>query len=233
MNSEAEVIPERTARTHDLECLVATLHDAITEHIDGHTPFVIRISGYSALGKSTLANRLANSFTSATIIPTDSFMLDREKRRARGITNGDDPQIIDFAGLYNAVYQLTSGNTVEIPVYNHHTGKHDTTKLLSPSNIIIIEGACALYDNVRVPFPTIGIFLDADDHTKIKLRHDVNVHERGYTEEQFLKALAGYLEAYKEFIQPSMANADYVCTVDVHRKYESPRIIHCVCPPPD
>lgn len=226
---ETAVAHELPAYTHDIQCLVASLHEVITGQMDGHMPFVVRISGYSALGKSTLANRLADSFLSAVIIPTDSFMFDREERRARGITSGDDPQTIDFAGLRNAVQRLISGNIVEIPLYNHHTGKHDEKKLLGYSNIIIIEGASALYDEIKIPHPSLSIFLDADDDTKVKLRHDVNVYERGYTDEQFQTSLAGYLEAYKVFIQPSMANADYVCTVDVHRRYESPFITNCAC----
>lgn len=229
MSKEDEVVPEQTDRTHDIQCLVASLHEVITRRMDERMPFVIRISGYSALGKSTIARQLADSFTSAVIIPTDSYMLDREERRARDITSGDDPQTIDFAGLHRDVDQLASGNAVTIRLYNHQTGKHEGTKLLTPSNIIIIEGASALYDEIKILHPSISIFLDADDDTKIKHRHDVNVNERGYTEEQFLTALPGYLEAYKKFIQPSMANADYVCTVDVQSRYESPLITNCVC----
>lgn len=229
MSKEDEVVPEQTGQTHDIQCLVDSLHEVMTGQMHGHMPFVVRISGYSALGKSTLANRLADSFPSAVIIPTDSFMLDREDRRKRGITSGDDPQTINFTGLRNVVDLLSSGRAALIPVYNHHNGKHDATKFLIPSNIIIVEGASALYDEVKIPHPSVKIFLDADDEVKIKLRYDVNVHERGYTEDQFWSALPGYLEAYTKFIQPSVANADYVCTVNVRRRYESSLITNCAC----
>lgn len=222
---------EQTIRAHGIECFAASLHDLAVSKAADREYCITRISGYSALGKSTVARRLSDSFPSAVIVPTDSFMLDRAGRRARGVTNGDDPQTINFAGLRNVVDLLTSGRAAFIPIYNHHTGKHDETKLLIPSPVIIIEGASALYAEMNLAYPSINIFLDADDETKIKLRHDVNVAERGYTEKQFQAAIPGYLEAYRQFIQPSMKNAHYICTVDQQRKYMFPQITRCVCQP--
>lgn len=227
---EADGDPETITRAHDLECFVTALHCLIDQHTKPSARFVVRISGYSALGKSTLANRLAAHVPSVVIIPTDSFMLDREERRRLGLSNGDDPKIIDFLGLLHAVDQLRSGESIEIPLYDHRTGMHDRKKLLLPADIIIVEGACALYDEVRIYGPMMSVFLDADDGTKIKLRHDVNVGERGYTEEQFWAAVPGYLTAYQRFIQPSVANADYVCVVNDERRYVFQYIARCVCP---
>lgn len=222
---------ERFTKAHGIDCFAASLHTLIDSQAADCKYCITRISGYSALGKSTVASRLSDSFPSAVIVPTDSFMLDRAGRHARGITNGDDPQTINFAGLRNVVDLLISGRAAFIPIYNHHTGKHDETKLLIPSPIIIIEGASALYGEMNLTYPSINIFLDADDATKIKLRHDVNVGERGYTEEQFQAAIPGYLEAYRQFIQPSMKNAHYICTINQQREYMFPQITRCVCQP--
>ncbi len=226
---ESDDAPEQITRAHDLDCFVATLHDLTNLHVGFSGRFVVRISGYSALGKSTLTNRLAATLPSAVVVPTDSFMMDRDKRRALGLSNGDDPKTIDFESLLHVVGRLLLGESIEIPLYNHRTGLHDAKKVLYPADVIIIEGACALYDAVKIPDAMVSIFLDADDETKIKLRHDVNVGERGYTEEQFLSALPGYLAAYQQFIQPSMANADYIGVVNQERRFVIPFITRCMC----
>lgn len=226
---EIEIVPERMEKAHNLECVVSGLEILVRQQVKD-TPFVIRISGYSALGKSTLARALGERL-GAAIVQTDGYMLDRETRKQFGLTNGDDPRTIDFAGMRLATEQLASGNRVRIPQYNHKTGRHDEEKEIVPSNIIIIEGASALYDEFQPPFPGLKIFIDADEAVKIQLRHDVNVHERGYTEEQFQQALPGYLAAYATYIQPTLKNADHVLRVTKERQYQAKFIQECLCSP--
>lgn len=230
LRQEHEVRHEISERSHGLECVVAALEKNVRSRETHTTPFIVRISGYSALGKSTLARQLADRLDAA-VIQTDGYMLDRETRRARGLTNGDDPQTIDFEGMKAAIDLLASGESVHIPQYNHHTGRHETTSEVAPAAVIVIEGASALYSELQVSHPELKIFLDADESTKIRLRHDVNVLERGYTEEQFQQALPGYLAAYATYIQPSLANADLVLQVTQGWEYKVPFIQNCACPP--
>lgn len=232
MNWETEAVAEIPQNTHELACFIRGLHDLVAQKITDTGPAVTCISGLSALGKSLIAHQLADSFEEATTIQTDSFQLDREERRRRNIVYGDDPQTINFEALQKTVLELASGNPVEVPIYNHHTGKHDSTATLHPSNMLIIEGACALYDNLQLPFSSLKIFLDADHQTGIYLRHKVNMQERGYTEDRFEQELPRYIEAYERFIKPSKVNADYVCTVDKNWRYKSALIKSCICPHP-
>lgn len=227
---EVEITPESISRTHTLACLTTNLHDIISEKLDSHSPFVVRIAGFGSLGKTTVANSLAGLFPSATVLGTDGFMPDREERRRRNLTNGDIPAGIDFEGMRNDILQLTSGVAVKNRVYNHYTGKHEVVGLLQPSQLIILDGACALYSDLRLLISSYGIFLNAnDDKVRAFLRHQVNTTERGYSEEQSQKALPGYLAGYNEFVLPSRQYADAVCMVDRKRHYQSPVITNCLC----
>ncbi len=224
-----EPTSEQVNFTHDLGCLTSSLHHVLTERLHENEPFVVRIAGFGSLGKSTLANHLAALFSSATVLGTDGFMPDREERKTRNLTNGDDPAGINFEAMRETIAQLTSGRTVDKREYNHQTGRHDIVGILKPSPLIILEGACALYHNLRLPISSYGIFLDAHDEIRAFLRHEVNVHERGYSEEQSQKALPGYLDGYRQFVLPSIQYADVVCMVDRQRRYQSETIIRCGC----
>lgn len=219
-------------KSHELACFMRGFHDVVAAKIQGDEPVIVAISGLSALGKSMIANRLAASFDDATILQTDGFQLEREERRRRNIIHGDDPAVFNFDGLNRAIQELTAGNPIEVPTYNHQNGKLDSTVVLQPSEILIIEGTSSLYDETKLPSPAIKIFLDANDETGIYLRHKVNTEQRGHSEEQFQQELAKYLEAYEHFIRPSKINADYLCMVNKNWQYNAEFILQCICAGP-
>lgn len=160
-------------------------------------------------------------------------MPDREERRRLGLTNGDDPKAIHFEVIQKAVKSLLSGIAVPNIVYDHTSGRHKTIGTIEPSDTIIIDGASSLYKELVFPdTPTMGIFLDADsDDTRITLRNQVNIIERGYTPAQSNTSMRGYLEAYHKFIAPTKQWEDIVFVVDKDRRFRSTHITDCTCRP--
>ncbi|WKZ25833.1 MAG: hypothetical protein QY322_00820 [bacterium] len=226
----APELGEKVLLTHTMECATETIKtEIISFSINNGGSIAVRISGFGSLGKSSLATNILSKFPYASLIHTDRVMPDREERKKRGLPNGDDPAVLRFELLQQAVKELSSGNSVDDIVYNHVTGKHNSVGKIFPSNLIIIEGACALYSQLNLPIPSFGIFLDADQETKIQLRHMVNTTERGYDEKRSLESMDGYLDSYNKFILPSKSNAKISFTIGLDYSYSSPSIINCSC----
>lgn len=225
----SEAIPQ----THDMDCVVQTLARKVTHRNPKIDSFIIRISGFGSLGKSTLSHKLAASLPDTSIIRTDMAMPDRQERRSRGLSNGDDPNVIHFEKIQDAVQKLLSGTPIPDILYDHTTGTHKVIGTIRPARQIIIDGACSLYPELRLPHVrSMGIFLDADsDDTRIALRNRVNVDERGYTPKESQRSMSGYLEAYSQFIAPTKRRADIVLVVDVDRTFQSKYITTCSCRP--
>jgi len=231
IQKENAFIPETAQRTHDLGCLAASLHDEISRRMDeGH--LIVRVAGFGSTGKSTIAKGVEGTFDYVPVLQTDGYMPDRETRNTHNWSNGDDPEVINFPKMLENIKRLFSGMEVPDITYDHATGKHIVVGILRPSKLIIAEGACALYDELLLPVPSLRIFLDADsEDTRAALRHQVNMSERGYSKEQSRLALPGYLNAYKKFVLPSMHNADHIVIVDAMRRYQTTLISRCACPP--
>lgn len=216
------------APSHTIDCLIDTLHTCIANK--KHTGLlIIRISGYTALGKSTLTHKLASTFKEASIIEADSFMLNRIERHNQHNISGDNPRAIDFEAMQKAIHQLEIGRTIHLLRYNHNTGIHDTPETVYPSQLLFLDGTSVLYPQLHLSNEHISIFLDASDITRIQLLQEICVKERGYSKNDFQNELPKQLIANQMYIEPSKRRADYVITVDTHRQYTTPLISHCTC----
>ncbi len=100
-------------------------------------PIIIGISGASASGKSLLANTIVNELGSdrVVVISEDSYYKDHSNIpfEERTKINYDHPNALDHDLLYRQLIQLSAGETVEIPVYNHalHTREKATAALVN------------------------------------------------------------------------------------------------------
>lgn len=212
---------------HELSCMVDTL-GSLAFRISANKHVVLGIGGYTAMGKTTLAHRLAQRLVDASVFSTDSFMLDRPKRNGLRVS-GDDPRAIDFEKMSQAIEELKKGNNIQLPQYNHVTGLHDRSLHMHPSRFLIVEGTASLYPQVGDIF-SLRIFLDADLPIRKLLTMQVETGERGYTIEEFESTWNNiYLKEHAAFIEPTKSNSDVIIAVNQTRKYSSEVIDSCVC----
>ena len=79
-------IEELSSRNHDLNCFVKNLNINVLNRARlASGSFVLGIGGYSGLGKTTIALRLAQLMGNASVLTTDSFMFDRNERKKKKI----------------------------------------------------------------------------------------------------------------------------------------------------
>lgn len=128
-----------------------------------HKFMTIAIAGSVSVGKSTFANKLAQSLTQqATVISTDDFLMPNSVLHAKNLFNQKGfPQTYDMAKLERVMTLFQSGElSVEIPYYTQEAADihPEKTQIIQRPEILIIEGVVAL----QLQQTDFKIYLDAD-----------------------------------------------------------------------
>ena len=135
------------------DALLAELCDRTLRPVAGQRP-VIGIAGSVAVGKSSMAARLAAAYAGrglrAEIVGTDGFLYPNAILQQRGlITRKGFPETYDEDGLAAFVRAARDGaEAVEIPTYSHALFDIDGTRLASLGDVVIVEGVNALQPSV-------------------------------------------------------------------------------------
>ena len=129
--------------------------------------FVFAVSGAAALGKSAFCKNLARYLNDLWIntvhIPLDGFLLDRKTRQDRKLS-GYNPESTAMPLLIETMKKLIyDGREINLPLYDHNTGKHSGFKLIGPGQVIILDGIMSLHYEIRERFTNFNIFLYSDD----------------------------------------------------------------------
>lgn len=172
-------------------------------------PMIIGVSGDSGSGKTTYSNgirRLVGDDIVQTIELDGYHKEDREQRSISGRLPLD-PDVNHLDLLLEHLQLLKQGKSVDVPIYNHATGKFDPSRQLSPSPIIIIEGLHALYPEF-LPFLDFSIYVDPDHDVKWKWKYERDVKKRGHVAEALREEMLKREAAYKRWIDFQKTNAN-------------------------
>lgn len=86
---------------------------------------VIGIAGGTGSGKTTVVNKIINSFPAGevAVIPQDSYYKDSSHIPVaeRSKINFDEPDAIEWPLLVNHLQQLREGKTIQMPTYSYLT----------------------------------------------------------------------------------------------------------------
>ncbi|MDN6900534.1 type I pantothenate kinase [Oenococcus sicerae] len=131
--------------------------------------YVVAVTGSVAVGKTTIANQLAQDLSQAfpelttAVISVDAFIFSNQELHDRGLFDKKGfPDSYDLQGLHAAISQLRAGSqNILIPKYSlaaNDIAKGEFEKITRPK-ILIIEGVTAL----QVRDYDISVYVDADE----------------------------------------------------------------------
>ncbi len=179
-----------------------------------HQPIIIGVAGDSGSGKTTYSDgirRLIGIDLVDTIAMDGYHKEDREQRKVSGRLPLDpDANYLDL--LREHLLQLKQGKSVEVPIYNHATGKFEPPVPFAPSPIILVEGLHALYPEL-MPLLDFSIYVDPDHDVKWQWKFDRDVKRRGHRAENLVEEMLQREAAYKRWLDFQKTGADVVIKI--------------------
>ena len=179
-------------------------------------PLIIAIAGGSGSGKSTVARRIAEALTPASVafIDMDAYYrnhteLTLEERRH---LNWDHPDAFDLELLASQLETLALGEAVEKPVYDFVSHlREERTVRIPPSDVVVIDGILLLVDARIRDVCEVKVFVDTDADIRLirRIRRDVKKRGRSIDEilEQYLTTVQ---PMHLQFVEPSKRYADII-----------------------
>ncbi|TAH74856.1 MAG: uridine kinase [Anaerolineaceae bacterium] len=176
---------------------------------------VIGVSGGSASGKTTVANRIKEAFKdSVELLSQDFYYLpyDNLPFDERIKLNYDHPNAFDTERLIGDIRILKEGKSIDRPVYSYteYTRLTETVRV-KPSKVIIVEGFMIFENAFLRELMDIKIFVDTDADERLIRRIIRDVRERGRTLEsvinQYIKTVK---PMHEQFVEPYKKYADII-----------------------
>ncbi len=180
------------------------------------TRLIIGIAGGSGSGKSTVARKVAESLSDASVafIDMDAYYRDfselpmEERRRV----NWDHPESFDLELLAAHLDRLASGEPIDKPVYDFvtHTRSERVVRI-APADVVVIDGILLFVDEAVRARCDVKVFVDADADIRLirRIRRDMAIRGRPLDE-----ILAQYLSTvqpmHQQFVEPSKRYADVI-----------------------
>jgi uridine kinase len=184
-------------------------------------PYIVGITGGSASGKTIFLKKLIEQLgDSLCVISQDDYYHSREKQPKdfNGIENFDTPQSIDIDLFLSDLQKIASGKEVSKLEYTfNNPSVQPKTITYKPSNLIIVEGIFLLYYSKIAEMLDLKVYIDANDHIKLKRRILRDQEERGYDLKDVLYRYEYHVSPnYDKFIKPFKEEADIIIPNNRH-----------------
>ena len=177
---------------------------------------IIGICGGTGSGKTTVANRILESVSTAEVVflQQDSYYrdLDQLPLDFRQVANFDHPDAIDNDLLVEHLRELKAGRAVEVPLYDFKThSRRAETLHIEPQPIIIIEGILIFAEQRLLEEMDIKVYVDTPDDIRFIRRLGRDVAERGRTVESVIEQYLNTVRPmHTQFVEPSKRCADVI-----------------------
>lgn len=187
-----------------------------------YKPYIIGITGGSASGKTKFLNELLESFSEGQLclISQDNYYRPRNEQPVdeNGVKNFDTPNSIDLVSYANDILSLKNGQTVYRKEYTFNNPNKEPDMLeFKPAPIIIVEGIFVLYYPEVAALLDLKLFIDAEEHLKLKRRIIRDNEERGYDLDDVLYRYENHVyPTYVKYIKPYKGEADIIIPNNRH-----------------
>lgn len=190
--------------------------------LDG-MPILVAICGAADLGKTHLTMQLVKELvktgTSAAHLTIDSYLMDRAKRAALGIS-GYQPEAYDLHMIKRDLLTFLSGGSIEYFPYDHAEGKAlPPSVTINPCQVLFLDGLHSLHENFR-PHIKYSVFICTNDDFLFKIRHRADIEKRKQSVEFSKLNLENEISAYKLHVEPYMCSANVVYELKEQWQYE-------------
>ena len=177
---------------------------------------VIGIAGGTGSGKTTVVNKIINSFPAGevAVIPQDSYYKDSSHipPEDRSKINFDEPAAIEWTLLEKHLDELKSGNSIEMPTYSYLTcTRQPETVHVEPREVIIIEGILVLGQPELRGKMDVKVFVDADADDRLIRVISRDCIQRNRTPQMVIDRYQDVLKPmHEKYIEPSKRFADII-----------------------
>ena len=180
---------------------------------------LIGIAGGTGSGKTTLANRLVDSFggDEVSILRHDNYYKrhDDMPYEDRCKLNYDHPDAFDTQLLYEHIRALKDGKAIQMPVYDYTVhNRSDETMGVNPAPVIVLEGIMIFAERRLCDLMDIKVFVDTDADVRILRRIIRDVKQRGRSLDSVIdQYLTTVKPMHEQFVEPSKRRADIIIPV--------------------
>lgn len=177
---------------------------------------LIGIAGGTGSGKTTLANKVADSFGSdeVSILRHDSYYKrhDNMTYEERSLLNYDHPDAFDTELLCDHIRALKAGQPIRMPVYDYTIhNRSDRTVQVNPAPVIVLEGILIFAEASLCELMDIKVFVDTDADVRILRRIVRDVKNRGRSLDSVISQyLTTVKPMHEQFVEPSKRRADII-----------------------
>ncbi len=176
---------------------------------------IIGVSGGSASGKTTVANRIKEAFTdSVELLSHDFYYLPHDELplEERKNLNYDHPNAFDTKRLIDDIMKLKQYIPIERPVYSYTIhNRLPETVTVNPAKVIIVEGFMIFENTELRELLDIKVFVDTDADERLIRRIIRDVNERGRSLESVITQYISTVKPMHElFVEPYKKYADVI-----------------------
>lgn len=179
---------------------------------------IIGIAGGTASGKTTIAKKVFNESSkkgTVSMIKIDDYykILDHLSFDERTKVNFDHPDAYDIELLCSHLIDLKNGISINKPVYDFVEHNRSKTKydIISPANVIILEGILTLAIKEIRDLCDIKLFVDTPDDIRFIRRLQRDIEERGRDVNSIVNQyLTTVRPMHISFVEKSKSYADLI-----------------------
>lgn len=177
---------------------------------------LIGIAGGTGSGKTTLANKLIDSFgdDEVSVLRHDNYYKrhDEMDYEERSRLNYDHPDAFDTELLCEHIKALKAGEAVSMPVYDYSQhNRSEESILVKPAPVIVLEGILIFAEPKLCELMDIKVFVDTDADVRILRRIVRDVKNRGRSLDSVIcQYLTTVKPMHEQFVEPSKRRADII-----------------------
>lgn len=184
--------------------------------------FIIGISGPSGVGKTTISKLISYLFKNEEVLILSGDDLHKWERNhpnwekythLNPISNNLELGILHLRDLKN-------GKSIFRKIYNHETGKFDTSTEIKSKPIIIYEGLHSLYNEEICKLIDLKIYVDTDENLTKEWKIKRDTLSRGYSEDKVIEIMNRRKNDEFLYIYPQKLNSDVIVKFTKNKKID-------------